>query len=132
MKLKKLITVIIITGLCLIIVWWIISSVIKCLCCDEGPTFMQRLLGYSQCSGFYELFLRVIPIVFVLIYLVIVKVLVKKYGAQIHIYEDLLHVCAWCNKIKGDDRKWHGPEYWERKIKHITHTICPICAKKHK
>lgn len=48
--------------------------------------------------------------------------------AEVENLQDLLPVCAWCRKVRGDQGLWQGVEaYLQGKGTRLTHGICPQC-----
>lgn len=48
--------------------------------------------------------------------------------AEVDRLQDLLPVCAWCRKVRGDQGLWQGVEsYLQAKGARLTHGICPEC-----
>ncbi len=50
--------------------------------------------------------------------------------AEVDRLQDLLPVCAWCRKVRGDQGLWQGVEsYLQAKGARLTHGICPQCQE---
>jgi PAS domain-containing protein len=50
--------------------------------------------------------------------------------AEVHTLQDLLPVCAWCNKVRDDRGYWEGLDRYLGKRMRMSHGMCPDCHTK--
>ncbi len=41
--------------------------------------------------------------------------------------KDLLHICAWCLRVRRSDGAWERVQDLEKRLPNATHGICPGC-----
>ena len=54
----------------------------------------------------------------------------RRIRSDIERLSGLLPVCAWCRSVHGTDGSWMSPSAYIEAGTHLTHTICPTCAKR--
>jgi len=54
--------------------------------------------------------------------------------ADVQTLRGILPICAWCQKIRDDERLWKTAEEYLKSHTEVdfSHSICPECAEKHK